>query len=65
MLPAIDSGNLEVVQEVRELLGNLEPDVLTMEQVCLGDNIDEHEKSGLSNSIFRLCHCVKGACLQL
>ncbi len=65
MLPIIDREQQEFVQEfvqeVRELLENLEPDILTMEQVCLGDNVDEHEKSDLINSIFRLFHSIKGA----
>ncbi len=51
----------EFVQEVRELLEGLEPDILTMEQVCLGDNVDEDEKRELINSIFRLFHSIKGA----
>jgi two-component system chemotaxis sensor kinase CheA len=65
MAPEIDSEHQEFVQEfvqeVRELLEGLEPDILTMEQVCLGDDIDENEKKELINSIFRLFHSIKGA----
>ena len=65
MSPEIDAEQQEFVQEfvqeVRELLEGLEPDILTMEQVCLGDDVDEEEKKELINSIFRLFHSIKGA----
>ncbi len=65
MSPDIDSEQQEFVrefvQEVRELLEGLEPDILTMEQVCLGDDVDDDEKKELINSIFRLFHSIKGA----
>ncbi len=51
----------EFAQESRELLESLEPDILTMEQVCLDDKVSQSQKDELINSIFRLFHSIKGA----
>jgi len=50
---------LEFINEARELIEDLEPDIIGLDQLTEGDELSEEDVNTL-NSIFRLFHSIKG-----